>query len=439
MIESRKRLSLAVLTAYGAPGLPLAVVLLPFYIYVPVHYAVDLGLGFAVVGLVLLGVRFWDVFTDPLIGLLSDRTGLRLGRRLPWVLGGAPLLLGGAIMLYMPVFSVTPVYLAVWSAMLTLGLTMMVLPYTAWGAELTSDYHERSRVAAFREVFVITGTLVAVVVPSLTSDRSEGLAWLAIALLVLLPITILFLGLAVPRPQSTSHTRLSWRSGWAIVVRNGPFKRLLLAYLINGIANGLPATLFLLFVEHVIRRPEWSGPLLLAYFGAGVLTLPVWLATSQRVDKHRTWVAAMVVASIVFLFVPLLGEGDVWWFLAIAVITGATLGADLTIPASMQADVVDHDTVRSGRQRTGLYFALWSLATKAALALAVGAAFPLLEWSGFSTEAESNTGLALFALAALYSLLPALLKLTAAAVVWRHPITDEVYQDIRSAIAVSRS
>ena len=236
-------------------------------------------------------------------------------------------------------------------------------------------------VAAFREVFVIVGTLVAVVVPSLTSDRSEGLAWLAVALLVLLPITLVFLGISVPRPMAASSTPLSWRNGWSIVARNAPFKRLLLAYLINGIANGLPATLFLLFVEHVIRRPEWSGPLLLAYFGAGVLTLPVWLATSQRVDKHRTWVAAMVVASLVFLFVPFLGEGDVWWFLAIVIVTGATLGADLTIPASMQADVVDHDTARSGRQRAGLYFALWSLATKAALALAVGAAFPLLQWS----------------------------------------------------------
>ena len=179
--------------------------------------------------------------------------------------------------------------------------------------------------------------------------------------------------------------------------------------------------------------------MLLAYFGAGVVTLPLWLVASRRLDKHRTWVAAMVGASLVFVFVPLLGDGDVWWFLAIALVTGATLGADLTLPASMQADVIDHDTTRSGQQRAGLYFALWSVATKAALAIAVGVAFPALEWSGFDAQAAFNSGYALFALAALYSLLPALLKLSAAALVWRYPLTDDVYRDIRSSIAVSRT
>ncbi len=438
VVTAGPKLTTATLVAYGATGLPLAAVLLPFYIYVPVHYAVDLGLGFAVVGLVLLGVRLWDVFTDPLIGMLSDRTRLRAGRRLPWIIAGAPLLIAGAVFLYIPAAEVTPVYLALWSAAMTLGLTMIVLPYTAWGAELSEDYHERSRIAAFREVFVIAGTIIAVVVPSLVATRGQGLFWLAVALLVSFPIAMVLLAVLVPRPRERKRGTLSWRRGWSIVSRNIPFRRLLAAYLVNGIANGLPATLFLLFVEHVIARPGWSGPLLLAYFGAGVVTLPFWLIASRYVDKHRTWVVAMVFAALVFLLVPLLGEGDVWWFLAIAILTGATLGADLTLPASMQADVVDHDTTTSGRQRAGLYFALWSVATKAALAIAVGVAFPLLELAGFSAEADLNTGFALFALAALYSLLPALLKLGAAALVWRYPITNNVYADIRANLAVSR-
>ena len=136
------------LVAYGATGLPLAVVVLPFFIYVPTYYAEDLGLGFAAVGLILLGVRLGDVVTDPLIGVLSDRTRLGGGRRLPWILAGAPLVLAGAVALFLPPDTVGAVYLAAWAAIMTLGLTMMLLPYTAWGAELSESYYERSRITA---------------------------------------------------------------------------------------------------------------------------------------------------------------------------------------------------------------------------------------------------------------------------------------------------
>ena len=112
--------------------------------------------------------------------------------------------------------------------------------------------------------------------------------------------------------------------------------------------------------------------------------------------------------------------------------TGFSLGADLTLPASMQADVVDLDTLRSGRQRTGTYFAIWGVATKLALALAAGIAFPLLELAGFNPESEGKTGL--FALAALYSLLPAAFKIGAVALFWGYPITAERQRRIRRMI-----
>ncbi len=233
-----------------------------------------------------------------------------------------------------------------------------------------------------------------------------------------------------PGPQR----RLAWRQGLRVVWRNGPFRRLIAAYFLNGIANGLPATLFLLYVERVLEAPDWSGILLFTYFLCGIAAIPLWLRLSRHWGKHRTWVGAMLWAALVFAFVPLLGPGDQLWFLAVCVLTGVSLGADLTLPASMQADVVDLDSLHSRQSRAGLYFALWGVATKLALALAVGIAFPLLELAGLEPGGESATPFGLFTLAALYSLLPAVIKLGSIALVAGYPITAARQRRIRRLI-----
>ena len=96
--------------------------------------------------------------------------------------------------------------------------------------------------------------------------------------------------------------------------------------------------------------------------------------------------------------------------------------------------MVDLDTLESGAQRTGFYFAIWNMATKLAVALAVGIGFPLLDVFGFLPKGD-NAPLALLALAALYGLFPVLFKLGAVAVAWGHPIDAKRQREIRAAIA----
>ena len=203
--------------------------------------------------------------------------------------------------------------------------------------------------------------------------------------------------------------------------RNGPFLRLIAAYFLNGIANGLPATLFFLFVGDVLGEGNSSGPLLLLYFVAGIIGIPIWLRISKAIGKHRAWTAAMLWASTIFVWAPFLGEGDLLLFTLVAGLSGLALGADLVLPASIQADVVDLDREESGQQRTGFFFALWSMATKLSLALAIGIAYPLLDVVGFEAGG-ANQPTALLTLALLYGVLPVIIKLAATALVWRFPI-----------------
>ena len=424
------------LFAYGLPGLPLAALMLPLFVTLPAFYAVDLGLGFATVGAVLLAARLWDMVTDPMIGFLSDRWFGPFGRRRPWLVAGTPLVLVGAGLLFMPGETATWPHLLLWTMLLYLGGTMILLPYAAWGAELSHDYHQRSRIAAWREGMVVVGTLAAAGLPVLLgADRGETLRVIAWALWIVLPLSLVVTLRTVPEPRGEAGAPVGWRGGLAVIWRNGPFRRLIAAYFLNGIANGLPATLFLLFVEYVLEKPEWSGLLLFVYFACGIAAMPLWVGLSRRFGKHRVWAGAMTGACLVFAFVPLLGPGDHGWFLLICVLTGIGLGADLALPPSMQADVIDLDTLRSRRRRAGVYFACWGVATKLALALAVGIAFPLLDLAGF-TPGDGSAGQArgLLVLALLYSLLPALFKLAAVGLMFGYPITAERQRRIHRLI-----
>jgi len=436
------------LVAYGLPGLPVAALGLPLFIFLPTFYSADLGVSLTAVGVALLVSRLWDVANDPIIGALSDRTRSRFGRRKPWIVAGVPLLALAVWMLFRPPGDAGALHLAGWSLLAYLGWTMVSLPHGAWGAELSDDYHERSRISAAREICVVLGTITAAAMPAILgrlagageAPAGEVLAALAPILVVALPITVAIAVTAVPDRRIRADNPVPWRESLRLLADNVPFRRLILAYLLNGVANGLPATLFLLFVQHVLVAEAQQGLLLLAYFLTGILSVPVWLALSHRWGKHRTWCIAMAANCLFFAGAPFLGAGDVGLFLGMCLLTGFCLGADLTLPASIQADVVDVDTAEGGNRRTGLYFAFWGMATKLALALAAGIGLPLLDLAGFDATAtagsEARDGL--LALALLYGAAPIVFKVAAVALMWGFPIDQNAQADLRRRIARMR-
>jgi Na+/melibiose symporter-like transporter len=422
---------------YALPGLPLAMMMLPTYIYVPSFYAADLGLSLAGIGLVLLIVRVWDVLTDPIVGWLSDRTPPSVGRRRSWMIGGVPLVLVGVYQLFNPPADAGLIHLALWSSVMHLGATMVLLPYLAWGAEMSSDYHMRTRTVGYREAMAVAGTGMMVTLPLLIGTELAPVLGTASGLLViLLPVAVLGCVLwvrEVPPPKTTRSAALNTQALRSLFA-NRPFVLLLGAYLLNGIANGLPATLFILFVRYRLDTPELTGLLLGAYFGAGLLSIPVWMAISRKFDKASVWTAAMVWNCLIFTAVPFLGPGDSGWFLAICLLSGLSLGADLTLPASMQADVIDLDRWKSGTNREGLFFSLWGVATKLALALSAGIAFPFLDRVGF-VPGPSNSPKALFALALFYGAIPILFKVGAILMIRRYPLSRDLHRRLQIVLA----
>lgn len=420
--------------AYGLSGLPLAVLGLPLVLYLPGFYAQAGGVPLATLGAVLLIARLIDVISDPLIGLLSDRWRCVLGRRKGMMLLGLPLLLTGVEHLFNPSLPVDAPYLLVWTLLAYIGWTLITIPYNAWGAELSRHYHERSRLAASREGFVILGTLGALALPlafGVASDAGAALELIATFTWVCLPLSLLMTIVFVPEP-ATGSTSPPWRDGLVLLARNKVFLRLITAYTLNAMANALPATLFLLYAREVLDAANLTGVFLGVYFLAGVCGLPLWLAVAKRINKHRAWTFSMLLACLAFAFAPWLGPGDSTAFFLVCLVSGLSLGADMALPAAMQADVVDVDRRLGGGERAGLFFGLWGMATKLALALAVGIAFPVLALAGFEAGG-ANDASAVFSLALLYGALPVLIKLIAAALIWRFTLDEDALLDVQAA------
>jgi glycoside/pentoside/hexuronide:cation symporter, GPH family len=427
------------LAAYALPAIPIAALGQPFYMFAPTFYAREMGLAAGSIALVLLVVRVLDAGADLVSGRLSDlTTGPRLGRwgrRRPWVVGAAPLAALSAWMVLAPPDGAGVAWFAVWTLLISVSWAAIILPLNAWGAEIASGYRERITITAWREVATILGVIGAVAAVQVLSGPQgqlrEALAALGLMVAVSTPLACGVCALLLPDPPPRQADPGTLLDGLRGAGANGPFRLLVGAWLVNGLANALPATLFLYFVSERLQRPDLQGVLLGAYFAMGLLGAPLWAWAGGRWGKHLVWCWAMAGACAVF-GLALLVDGPEDWvlFLVVCLGSGLALGADVVLPAAMQADVVDLDRLATGAApRTGVYFALWSVATKLTLALAAGIGFGVLALVGFETGqdaagAQAQTPFALATLAGLYCGAPILLKLAAIAMIARYPITQ---------------
>ena len=400
---------LAATAAYGLFALPLAMAALPLYVHLPKFYGDALGVDLALLGIVLLALRLADGLVDPLLGAWSDR--LR-SRRAAIVLS-APVLAAGMVALFLPPAATEAGRLGWLAVSLTLvyaAYSVATINHNAWGAELTTDPVGRTRITAVREGLALAGVVLASVAPAYLGGAGGADAGLAPTAVVFAGVTLactLVLWRAPVAPRQAAAHVLPLASRIAAPLADPLFRRLLLVFLANGTASAIPATLVLFFIADVLQAPERQGLFLALYFVAGGLGMPLWVRLSAAWGKVRAWMAAMVAAVVAFGWALALGPGDAAAFAAICVLSGVALGADLALPPSLLADVIDRD----GRPRpTGAYFGLWTLATKLNLALAAGIALPLLAVLGY-TPGASGGGLG--ALAFVYALVPCALKLGA--------------------------
>lgn len=432
--------------AYAAPAFALAVVGIPVYVYLPKFYTDVVGVHITALGYILLAVRLFDAVTDPALGLLSDRTDTRYGRRRPYIVGGSLLLAGSIFFLFNPPMmgrTAETVWFSVGIFSLFLFWTVVTVPYESLGPEITFNYHERTTLFGMRDGALIAGTLAAASAPAIIDaalglpDTGEGertaFFWMSAIYAPLVIASCVWCVFAVRElPRSEGRSWGGLISGYGQVFQNRPFVILLIAYTVSAVGSNLPATLILYYVEYVLESDK-ADLFLLIYFVTGVIFMPGWIWLSGRADKKRAWLTAIGVNTGAFIGVFFLGPGDTAMYGILVFLSGVGLGGTLALPSSIQADVIDYDELRWGERREGRYIGLWSIAKKLAAALGVGVGLSVLGVSGYEPNIPQPEGVR-FTLRVLYALVPSLFNLIAFFIGLYYPINGDLHEKIRDGV-----
>ena len=392
---------------YGLLGLPLAFVALPLYVTLPNYYAREFGVPLASLGVLLLVARLFDAVIDPWIGKLNDRLFARSPASVLGLGAVASLLLAfGFALLFFPQTR-QPAALLAWAGCALVityaGYSALSVAHQSWGARLGGDESQRSRIVAWREGLGLVGVLLASVLAVATGPMVLN----GVFCVALLAGWLAWSRSALPQPPVRKAMPFSlW---WPLA--SPAFRRLLGVFLLNGIASAIPATLVLFYVQDRLQAPTAIQPAFLgSYFLCAALSMPMWLALVRRIGLARSWLCGMALSVTVFIWAAGLGTGDFAAFIAVCILSGIALGADLALPGAMLAGVIADEG--AGGQGEGAYFGWWNFATKLNLALAAGLALPLLQLAGYSPGVRSGDALAALVLA--YCVLPCILKVAAA-------------------------
>lgn len=436
------RITHGTLAAYAAPCLPIAAVGLPVVVYLPPYYATTLGLDIAVVGFIFFIVRVVDVPLDPIIGHLLDRTRSRFGRFRPWLVGGALVMMCGILAVFMARPGIPPPLAFAGLLLMYVGYSAALVSHTAWGAVLSDDYHERSRIFGWWQATNVLGLLLILAVPPLAQaiagkdDPAIGVHAMGWVIIVTLPLAVALNLAAVPERARVGgrHHRLA---DIVDIARLPLMRRLLLVDLLANLAPGVSGALLLFFFEAARGYPiAQASTLLLFYFAAGIAAAPFWVRIARRVSKHRAIMSALIAYAILQTATMLIPADN----FAIAAFGMAVAGIPAVAPAfllrAMLADLSDAETLRTGHERTGLFYAALAAVQKLGYAIPVGVSYSVLGIIGFVPElGQANTPAAITGLTLLFIGPPAILALAAAAAVRGWPIDAAAHARTTAALA----
>jgi len=406
VVNVEKNTQPAQLPAYALFAALLAAAGLPIYIHAPKFFVDEYGVSLTALGIVLFGLRSLDVIQDPLLGRLAEV--LRNRRSLAVAIGSSVM----AISMF-ALFAMTPsLPPLVWFGLTLTGVfssfSFLTICFYAQGVSKAGALPGRGHLALarWRETGALLGVCVASVAP------------VVLATIMGKPFTGFAIGFAVLALVATIAMRGEWRTvstsaptGFDVILKDNVARRLLLIAFLNAAPVAVTSTLFLFYVEATLQSAEWAGPLLLVFFLSAAIAAPFWGFLAEAYGAKPVLLAAMAMAIVAFAGAFFLGAGDVAFFAVVCIVSGAALGADLTLLPAMFATRLAKIAPSAAEG-----FGLWAFVSKLTLAFSAVTLLPILQMSGFISGELINTPHAIATLVWLYAGLPCALKGVAMAV-----------------------
>ncbi len=461
MNQERKPLGLSARLGYGMGdiyGGGSTTILNMYYLYFLIDVA---GLPPAWAGTAFLVSKLWDAVTDPVMGLISDNTRTRFGRRRPYFLAGIPLVfLSFAAMWVRPGFAGSGAafayYLAAYVLFSTV-YTMVWVPYNSIAAELTQDYDERTRLSFYRMVFSNLSGIVAAIAPK---DLFEGLlfrgdvprAWLWVGIAFGLAFALPYIGtflacrenpefMALPRKRFGS-VKSFVTANFLVPFENRPFRYVMLMYFFGFMAQDAVLGLAVYFLTYALGIPSMMT-LLVPVYGGLLLSLAFADALARRIGKRETFLvsgALWIGALILVLFMRPGMPAAVMY--AFGLLFGAGLAGVQSMVFAIFPDVPDVDELFSGARREGLYSGIFALFRKAGGAFILFLVGLLIEAAGYIAPVggvpQAQTPGFVRSLTLIFTGLPAFCVALALFAAWRYPLSRERLDRIRRINAALR-
>ncbi|MCK5852185.1 MFS transporter [bacterium] len=430
------QLKLGVKLGYGVGSLGMACITNAVVSYLLYFYTDIVILPPLLVGLALTIPRFWDAISDPLMGLISDRTKTSSGRRRPYIFWGTPLLVLSFVLLWYPfgsgsntiIFS----YLLIANLLFTTAITIVGVPYISLGGELTPHYHERTTIFAYNLAFGMIGGLIGMAM-KLFSDllhfQNKQMSFMVIAACFAIPSGIFLLLTYFTTKETVSVEETSSKKSFIKILKtsfqNKSFRNLAIAMIIVNSGTTLAVQFLPFMLKYWVKLEHLLFPAYAVYTLAVYLGFPVWKKVGEKYDKKHVLAAAFLCAAVFygmsfFMFKP----GAVVMLFVWAVLVGFCGAGGLLFPFSMIADIADEDELETGFRSEGVFYGINSFILK--LSLAVGSMIGALAlWlAGFhGGEIQSSASIMIFRITYV---IPFITFLFSAVIIYRgYTLTEE--------------
>jgi GPH family glycoside/pentoside/hexuronide:cation symporter len=436
--------SRSALLSYGAPMVPLAMLIMQIIVYIPPLYAIEAGVSIATVGGIFFLARSVDAFVDIWVGNLSDSTRSRWGRRKPWMAAGVPLLIVMAWVLCAPPAGVSTTYLIVSAVVFYVCLTVVQIPYLSWGAELSKEYEQRTRINGMREGAGMLGTVLATVLPLVVlvliagktnpSMREIALVFV-ITVTVLLPITVFMALRNTPQGEFVDTGKQSLLQALRGLRKNKLLARLLIGVLLIWLGGSVFNALVIFIVQHTLQLQN-NAMLFFVFtqYAVGLLCMPFVLKLANRIGRHRVLVLGAVAFMLPLPLFMLVPPGALPYAIALYALLGTTTSAIWVMPPALVADAIDYGRLQGATDDGALYMGLYHFVQKLAMAGGVGIGMGLAGALGFNA-AGANTPESVHALNMVALVLPVFIALPGMMMLFNYPLTRERHDEVRRQLA----
>jgi GPH family glycoside/pentoside/hexuronide:cation symporter len=319
------------------------------------------------------------------------------------------------------------------------AMTIFIVPHMSLGAELTSDYHDRSRIFGIRHVVWTVGSILSLAGMALLSQaKAEGSAavretafYLAIGVAIATAAMVAFAAIRLrERPEFQGRGGDKPFSAFADVWRNPHARLLVIVTLVENLGAATIGILTVYVAQYIVGRLDLAPVFILCYMIPSAASAPLWIPVSRRFGKKRLWIFSMLLTGFSFGGMFFLGEGDTLLIGALAASAGLAAGAGGTVSPSIQADVIDYDEYVTGERKEGAYFSAWNFVFKTAFGVTLMLTGYVLELAGYVPNAE-QTETVKTALLSLYALYPFVCYMIGAAIFSRFSLDEEEHKMIR--------